>query len=139
MIVLDTNVVSEPLRPSPSPRVVQWLTEAAEHDPRITAITVAEVLTGIAGLPTGRRRSILRAEVEALFAGLAGRVLDYDPTAARLHADLQADRRSAGAPLGLADGMVASICLREGAQLATRNPQDFTGLGLTLLDPWEPA
>ena len=134
MIVLDTNVLSEPLRPHPEPAVLDWLAGHAEAS--ITAITVGELLVGVARLPEGARRNSLAAAVDRVIG--EAEVLAYDAGAARAYARIQELRRRAGRPLAVEDGMIAAICLAYGAALATRNTRDFEGLGIELIDPWHP-
>jgi predicted nucleic acid-binding protein len=135
VIVLDTNVLSEPIRPRPSAKVVHWL--GAQTDVAVTAVTVGELYLGVLRLPHGKRREGLRSAVETALAQLSGRVLSYDDRAARLYAELQESRRAAGAPMSVEDGMIAATVLRHGATLATRNVDDFVGLGVDLVNPWE--
>lgn len=135
MIVLDTNVLSEPLRAHPDPTVLHWLAEL-EDDVRITAVSAGELLTGIAMLAPGRRRTELTVAVDGLLERFADRVLPYDLEAASSYAGLRANRRREGVALSVEDGMIAAICRVRAARLATRNIRDFDGLGLTLVDPW---
>jgi predicted nucleic acid-binding protein len=137
MIVLDTNVLSETLRPTPSARVLEWMRSEPASALFTTAITEAEMLYGIALLPEGRRRGSLEAIVELIFTeDLAGRVLPFDSAAAREFADIAAGRRRTGQPISDADARIAAIARSRGAALATRNIADFTGCGLSLIDPW---
>ncbi len=123
MIILDTNVLSETLRPTPSTRV--------------PAITESELLYGIALLPAGRRRQSLESVAGLIFAeDLAGRVLPFDRAAAREFADIAASRRRAGRPISEADARIAAIARSRGAAVATRNVGDFAGCRLELIDPW---
>jgi hypothetical protein len=133
VILLDTNVLSEPLRQRPDTAVLSWL--EAHPDAAITAITVGELLVGVARLPAGARRESLAAAVDRAI-GRAD-VLDYDEAAARAYARIQEQRRAAGHPLAVEDGMIAAICLANVATLATRNTRDFEGLGIELIDPWQ--
>lgn len=135
MIVLDTDVVSEPLRSTPSLQVLAWLGENS-GDLAITAVTVGEMLRGVRMLPHGRRREGLAGAVERLLGDHGDRVLPYDDRAARMYAALQEDRRTSGRPLGTEDGMIAAIARVHGAGVATRNTRDFEDLGLDLVDPW---
>lgn len=133
MIILDTNVISEPLRARPDEHVVSWL--ASGLDARITAISVGELLWGARRLPSGRRRDALLVAIETTLAD-HGRVVDYDSRAAREYAAMQESRTAAGHPLSTEDGMIAAICKVHGATLATRNVKDFRDLGITVHDPW---
>ena len=135
MIVLDTNVLSEPMRLRPDARVLAWLT-GLEEESAVTAVSVGELLTGIHALPEGRRRTGLLTSVEATLVTFGGAVLPYDDVAARQYARLQESRRAAGRPLSVEDGMIAAICRATGARLATRDAGGFAGLGLELIDPW---
>ena len=135
MIVLDTNVVSEPLRPRPDPAVLHWL-RGLDEPVAITAVTQGELLAGAYALPYGRRRSALIDAIETILAAEDGRVLPYDALAARRYAQLLSSNRAVGRALSTEDGMIAAICSVHAATLATRNVIDFAGLGLTVIDPW---
>lgn len=135
MIVLDTNVLSEPLRPDPDPTMLRWLDNL--RDPvAVTAVSVGEVLSSVRALPEGRRRNDLEYDVEESFVELAQLVLPYDEPAAREFALMHESRRQAGRPLDIADGMIAAICRSQRLPLATRNVRDFEGLGVDLINPW---
>jgi toxin FitB len=135
VIILDTNVLSEPLKSQPDSRVLGWLA-SAQGDVAVTSISVGELLTGVRRLPSGRRREGLLAAIEHTLTTFAGRVLPYDDAGARVYAHIQESRRLSGVPLSVEDGMIAAICSTRGAELATRNVQDFEGLGLELINPW---
>lgn len=135
MIVLDTNVVSEPLTRDPDPTVLKWLSRPNDEF-ALSAVSVGELLTGVRLLPAGRRRDALGAAVDGLVESFAGAVLAYDERAARAYAELKAHSRDSGRPIGVEDGMIAAICVANGASLATRNVRDFDGLGLDLVNPW---
>lgn len=135
MIVLDTNVLSEPLRKYPDSRAMAWLGGLSESA-SITSITAAEILSGVGLLPRGKRRDGLRNAVEGLLSEFADRVLPFDLGAARRYAEVREVRANAGHPLSVEDGMIAAICASRGMRLATRNTKDFEGLGLNLIDPW---
>lgn len=137
MIVLDTNVLSELMRRRPAARVVSWVDEQDASGLAITAVTVAELLYGIARLADGARKTELAAAVDALVReDFAGHVLPFDVPAAEHYADLVAERDRHGRPIGTADGQIAAICRCHDARLATRNVRDFGEVGLALVDPW---
>lgn len=137
MIVLDTNVISEPMRPEPALHVIRWLDLQSIETLYLTTITLAEVRFGIASLPAGRRRSILERRFEEEIVPLfSGRILPFDVSASTCFAHLQADARSHGRTLRTMDGLIAAICLAGGFDLATRNVKDFAFAGLVLIDPW---
>lgn len=139
MIVLDTNVVSELMRPRPSPEVVEWVGEQPARDLYISSITVAEILHGVLLLPTGkRRRSILEATRSMFEVDFEGRVLPFDALAAYLYAEIMAERRQGGRPMSGFDGQIAAVASAARASLATRNVADFEGCGVQVLNPWEP-
>lgn len=137
MIVLDTNVISELVRPVPDARVVDWVSSTTE-DIAITAITVAELLAGLRRLPGGRRKDeLVRRITSALDVYRGGRaVLPFDDLAADGYADVLASRTTAGLPISTADAQIAGICLAHGATCATRNTKDFAKTGVDLIDPW---
>ncbi|MBV9862859.1 MAG: type II toxin-antitoxin system VapC family toxin [Alphaproteobacteria bacterium] len=139
MIVIDTNVVSELMRPRPNSAVLAWDARQPRRDLFTTSITKAEVYHGIALLPDGRRKSTLAAGAQRLFEGvLARRILSFDATAAVHYAEILSLRRRAGRPMTTLDGQIA-IALTAGAPIATRNVGDFEGCGLTIMDPWTAA
>jgi predicted nucleic acid-binding protein len=137
MIILDTNVLSEAMKPSPSARVLSWL---AEHPPSrlfTTTITQAEILYGLELLPAGKRRAALESAVEAMFEeDFAGRILPFDCNAARMFPQVAAARRAAGRPATQFDAQIAAIARSRGAILATRNTSDFEHCGVAVLNPW---
>jgi len=139
VIVLDTNVLSELMKPAPDAKVVAWM--AAEAAPTLytTSITQAEILHGLMLLPRGRRRNALEAAATSMFAeDFSGRILGFGPEAAPRYAQIASDRRRAGRPISHFDGQIAAIARVAGAALATRNVSDFEGCGVTLVDPWRP-
>ena len=137
MIVLDTNVLSEPLRPSPSAKVLDWMRSQPNTVLFTTTITEAELLYGIAMLPRGKRRDLLESVVGRMFAvHLAGRVLPFDSAAARDYADIAAMQRRSGRPMSEPDARIAAIARSRGAELATRNVADFAGCELEVVNPW---
>ena len=137
MIVLDTNVLSELVRPVASDRVVSWLDAQTPGEVVTTAISKAEMLVGIAILDEGKRRDQLSTIVSQLFAGrFDATLLDFDAAAATHFADIVAQRRKAGRPIGTMDAQIASIARARAASIATRDISDFSGLGIDLIDPW---
>lgn len=139
MIVLDTNVVSEPLRPQPDERVVTWLDAQDVQTLHLTTITLAELRYGVAALPDGRRRSLLGRRLEEETLPLFdGRILPFDDAASAAYASMQAEARTSGRSLGVMDGLIAAICRARGLALATRDVGDFAHAGIELIDPWHP-
>ena len=137
MIILDTNVLSELMRPTPSPRVVAWVAKQPAAELFTTSITEAEIFFGLELLTKGKRREGLLAAAEAMFAeDLAGRVFEFDSDAARAFSKIAAHRRALGRPISHADAQIAAITQVRGARLATRNVADFEDCGLDATDPW---
>lgn len=137
MIVLDTNVLSELMKPRPEPRVVGWVGGHPTGSLFTTTLTRAEILYGIALLDAGRRRDRLGEAARAIFAvDFRGRVLPFDEDASELYAEIASDRRKAGRPISAFDAQIAAIARSRGALLATRNAGDFEGCGVELEDPW---
>jgi hypothetical protein len=137
VIVLDTNVVSELMRPVPNPAVLAWVDAQSDRDLWLCSVVVSELLYGLARLPMGSRRAQLTQAFEAMLAeDFAGRVLAFDLPAAVVYADLLSTREQQGQPLAMADAQIAATCLAHGARLATRNVRDFEGLGLSWVNPW---
>ncbi len=138
MILLDTNVLSELMRPIPDPTVLAWLDRYDKDDVFVSAITEAEILRGIALLPNGKRRTNLAEIAKTMFTeDFADRRLSFDSTAARRYAELTAHCHRTGRPISVEDAQIAAIALCHGLALATRNTRDFTAItGLTLFNPW---
>ena len=140
MVVLDTNVVSELMRDDPLADVLAWLDHQPTRDLFVTAITEAEVRTGIAFLPEGRRGQGLVQAAERAFGGLfAGRILPFDSEAARAYAGIAAHRRAAGRPVSQADCQIGAVAHSRGMAVATRNVRDFSDMGINVIDPWAGA
>jgi predicted nucleic acid-binding protein len=135
MIVVDTNVVSELMRPSPSAMVVGWV-RGNERELYTTSITLAEIYYGIERLPDGRRKDLLRSTAEEVFADFNERVLAFDAEAAGAYARIVNARDRAGLPIDGFDAQVASICHAHRAPLATCNAKDFEGTAIDVIDPW---
>ncbi|MCL1898366.1 MAG: PIN domain-containing protein [Micrococcales bacterium] len=141
MIILDTNVVSVLLtaRGDQDPSLVEEWLQTVEDEVYTTAITRGEVLAGIDLLPAGKRRSALAASAEALFSALGQRILSFGAQHAPRYAQVVAKRTSAGQPIGSMEALIAAIALAHGAVVATRNTQDFLGVGLVLVNPYDPT
>ena len=140
MVVIDTNIVSELMRAEPSAAVLVWMDDRPPRELLVTAVTEAEVRTGIALLPEGRRRRGLAEACERAFGSLfAGRVLPFDSAAARAYAEIVAARRVHGRPVSQADGQIAAIARSRGMAVATRNIRDFENMGIEIFDPWDGA
>lgn len=137
MIILDTNVVSELLRPVPTSRVADWYVQQAATEAFISAVTEAELRYGVEIMPTGRRRTDLATTIEGLLErDFAGRILSFDSSAAKAYATIAAERRSAGQPIEPADAQIAAIARSLGASVATRDAGGFEGTGIDVIDPW---
>jgi hypothetical protein len=137
MIVLDTNVLSEALRPSPEPSVLEWLAKQPRASLFTTAVTQGEILYGIGLLADGKRQRGLRDAAKRIFSeDFAGQVLTFDSDAADMYAEIAAERRMAGKPISQFDAMIAAMALSRGATLATRNVQDFDDCGVEIVNPW---
>jgi predicted nucleic acid-binding protein len=137
MIILDTNVISELMRPKPSARVAVWVAKQRATELFTTSITEAEIFYGIELLAKGKRREGLLAAAEAMFAeDLAGRVFGFESETARAFSEIAAHRRALGRPISHADAQIAAIAQVRGARLATRNVADFEDCGLDVIDPW---
>ncbi len=137
MIVLDTNVVSEWLRPTPSDAVIEWVSRQMPTDLYLSTITEAEMRYGVEILPAGRRRDKLLNAMEAMFReDFAGRILPFDRAAAQAYATIAASRRTAGQPIRHADCQIAAIAHSSGSSVATRNVRDFEDCGVRVINPW---
>ena len=140
MIILDTNLVSETLRPQPDQAVAQWMASIPNSELFITAISAAELLYGVAILPPGRRRDTLGRRIEEILTtAFSSRMLPFDTDAAKSFAEIGAKRRRQGRPIEKLDAQIAAIVASKGATLATRNVRDFADCGIDLIDPWRVA
>ena len=138
MILLDTNVVSEPLRQTPELRVIQWIDAQPMETLFLCAITVAELRSGVALLPPGRRRSGLQENLEKRVLPLfAGRVLPFDLACTQAYAGLMASARRAGLAIATADGYIAAIAAANGLAVATRDMAPFKTAGAIVINPWQ--
>ena len=138
MIILDTNVVSEPLKPAPSQAVLDWLDRQVPETLYLTAVSLAELLAGIAALPQGRRRleleQVITRQIMPLFEG---RILSFDAKAAEALGKGRVGAQAVGNTIGFADGAIAAIAAAQGFALATRNVRDFRGAGVGVINPWD--
>ena len=135
--LLDTNLLSELLRSSPSLAVMAWFAEQAPESLFVSAITQAEMTLGARLLPPGKRRKALEDALSAMFEeDFAGRILPFDSETVAAYVEIVCDRREIGRPISQFDAQIAAIARRAGAKLATRNIPDFESCGVTLVDPW---
>ena len=137
MIILDTNVVSELMRPKPSGAVLRWIAARPAVSLYATSISEAEILRGIATLPRGKRREALATAARAMFESeFRDRLLAFGSDAAKCFASIAAERRTLGHPVAIFDAQIAAIARAYGAPVATRNIDDFADCGVTVLNPW---
>jgi predicted nucleic acid-binding protein len=137
MILLDTNVVSEPLRHAPNAHVVEWIDAQPVETLYLSAITVAELRAGVALLPAGKRRAGLQENLERQVLPLfAGRIPAFDLACTQVYADLMATARSAGKAIAAADGYIAAIAAANGFAVATRDTSPFETAGVRVINPW---
>ena len=137
MIVLDTNVISELMRDNPQQTVRTWFRTQSASSLFVTTVTEAEILTGIALLPYGRRRRGLSEAAAHVFATLfVGRILVFDSDTANIYAEIFAQRHAAGRPISQTDCQIAAIARSREASIATRNVRDFEGAEIELINPW---
>ena len=138
MFILDTNVVSELMRPAPNPAIASWVAERATSSLFLTAVTEAELRYGLAVMPPGKRREGLVTGLERMLkTGFATRVLPFDSGAARAYAQIAAARRRGGRPIAQADCQIAAIAQVRGMAVATRNVRHFEDMGIEILNPWD--
>ena len=138
MILLDTNVISEPQRREPNARVLDWIDAQALETLYLSAITVAELRAGIALMPAGKRRDGLHENLEKrLLPMFANRVLSFDMACTKAYAELLAKSRDAGLAVETADAFIAAVALANGFAVATRDTTPFEAAGLNVINPWE--
>ena len=138
MILLDTNVVSEPLRHAPEARVIDWIDAQPLETLYLSAITVAELRAGVALLPAGKRRTGLHDNLEKRVLPLfVGRVLPFDMACTNAYAELMAKARTAGLAIATAHGYIAASAAANGFAIVTRDTSPFQAAGLTVINPWE--
>ena len=138
VILLDTNVVSEPLRQAPETRVIEWIDAQPLETLFLSAITVAELRAGVALRPAGKRRAVLQQSLEKRVLPLfAGRVLPFDLACTQAYAELMAKARAAGLAIATADGYIAAIAAANGFTVATRDTGPFEAAGAAVINPWQ--
>lgn len=137
MTVVDTNLLSEALKPAPASAVLNWLSSQSGNQLYTTVISQAELLYGVALLPHGARRAGLQTAIDLILAeDMGGRILAFDQDAARAFAAISASRRKKGRPISEMDAQIVAIAFSRGATLATRNIRDFEDCGVKLINPW---
>ena len=138
MILLDTNVVSEPLRRAPEPRVIEWIDTQPLETLFLSAITVAELRAGVAMLPVGKRRTSLQDNLEKRVLPLfTGRVLPFDLACTQAFAKLMAKARVSGLSIATADGYIAAIAVANSLAVGTRDTGPFEAAGVAVINPWQ--
>jgi len=137
LIILDTNVLSEVMKASPSPRVAKWLQTFEASTLFTTSVTKTEILYGLELMPHGRKRASLQNAATAMFKDrFRERVLPFAEDAAPVFSEIAAARRKLGRPIGQFDCQIAAIACIHGARIATRDTHDFADCGVELIDPW---
>lgn len=136
MIILDTNVVSEAMKPAPNAAVRDWLNAQAIETLYLSSVTMAELLFGIAALPKGKRQNLLSQAFDGLTHMFNNRVLSFDMDAARHYAQMAVKARALGRGLPMADGYIAAIAASKGFMVATRDTAPFKAVGVVVVDPW---
>ncbi len=138
MILLDTNVISELVRPSPNLSVLAYVRALAPETTFTAAVCEAEIIYGLERLPNGRRREDLATRIAALFAaGFHNQVLPFDSLCASHYGAIRSARDAVGRPITVEDAMIVATARAHGATVATRNVNDFEGCGTTIVDPWQ--
>jgi predicted nucleic acid-binding protein len=139
MIVLDTNVVSEAMKPEPYPPVRIWLNNQVAQTLYLSSVSLAELLFGIAALPAGKRKNRLADALDGLLKLFEHRVLAFDTDAARRYAELAVTAKNEGRGCPLPDGYIAAIAAAQGFKVATRDTAPFEAVGVPVINPWEAA
>lgn len=138
MIILDTNVISEPLRQQPNIRVVEWLDQQNAETLFLTTITIGELRYGLAILPDGKRKAILQERLETEVLSLfKGRILSYDLKASEAYGVMMARAKANGVSIGTADGNIAAIARSNAMKVATRDTSPFIAGGVEVINPWQ--
>lgn len=137
MIILDTNVASEPAASRGNERVLAWFDRQPPNSLCLTAITIAELFSGVAVLPEGRRKEVLRRALEEIIAAIATPVLPFDRQAAMAYADVWVRAKAQRYTMPIADGQIAAIAKVHGFAVATRDGAPFRAAGVAVINPWE--
>jgi hypothetical protein len=137
MIILDTNVVSEAMKPEPNPVVRAWLNDQAAETLYLSSVTLAELLFGIAALPSGKRKEMLALTLEGLMGLFKDRVLPFDVEAARHYADLAVVAKVSGRGFPTPDGYIAAIAASRGFIVASRDTAPYEAARVTVMNPWQ--
>lgn len=137
MIIIDTNVISEAMKPRPFQPVISWLNAQETTSLFLSAITVGEIEFGLCTMPSGKRRTSLQEKFESIVSeAFVNRILVFDESAARVYGQLMAERRKLGKPLSIPDGQIASTARIRGFAVATRNSRDFADSGIQVINPF---
>lgn len=138
MILLDTNVISEPLRRSPAASVIEWIDAQPLETLYLSAMTVAELRAGVALMPAGKRRATLHESLEKqVLPMFVGRVLPFDLACTHAYAEVLVKARKAGSGIETADACIAAVAFANGFVVATRDTSPFQAAGLRVINPWE--
>ena len=137
MFILDTNVVSEAMKPEPNPVVRAWLNDQAAETLYLSSVTLAELLFGIAALPLGKRKDMLALTLEGLMGLFKDRVLPFDVEAARHYADLAVVAKVSGRGFPTPDGYIAAIAASRGFIVASRDTAPYEAARVTVINPWQ--
>jgi len=139
MLILDTHILAEVIKASPDPKIGLWLGGQPRDDLYTTSLAQADILYSVERLPPGKRRSDLLSAVVEIFAFFEKRILPFDPDAARAYPQIVLNRKMMGQEIPPASAMLAAITRSRGGTLATRNPGEFSGCGIKVVNPWEEA
>ena len=137
MILLDTNIVSEAMKPEPNAAVMAWLNEQASQTLYLSSVTLAELLFGISALPAGKRKTLLDRALTELLELFKDRTLSFDVNAARHYADLAVAARNGGRGFPTPDGYIAAIAASRGFIVASRDTSPYKAAGVRVINPWK--
>lgn len=137
MIVLDTNVISEAMKPDPDQGVREWLNSQSAETLYLSSVTLAELLFGISALPAGKRKDMLALALDGLLELFQGRILPFDTDAARHYAELASAAKNGGRGFPTPDGYIAAIAASRGFQVASRDTSPYEAGGLKVINPWK--